>query len=690
MADKYSAIITNAGASYLLQNNLFSNGKFQVSKIEICDNQIPDLIESVSWNSMSEGGCIPVTTIEGTEEVNKVLRKVMIDDYVAQLRVTVGPEVGDIQNPTLPLSYGSIGVYLYKYNEEGEILYGQDILFMIGSLDTIFNKYMNSNLTAGNTVSFYLQAAVSNRPSIEEINVRPTEYFSIPSVPTEDDDKEKLHNYYNTYLVNNYDRSDSPALLLRNKSGDGWTSISSSNETASRLIPGGGIYNVNSNNNETKLPTCELGASGFIVRLPPNSTLAFPDGLGKDSTFKTKKFYLEFGLSTNEISGDDEWIILAIHNEGSFSLLSVRAEDFSLNPDKPDGNIYWYNRYDNLSYKIEGEVLNRVDFIEIASLKIKDGKVSSFRPSNVISSSSQSDYNYVNRRIDLVEEESRRVDNSVVHISEDENILGQKTFLRDVILYSTKGEESTTDLILKSGVDFSTNGSIQFLNSKSLEKGKFQFGVDGTGNTSIEVSALNSNSNKSFIKIDTGSTELNVIDASEDVKYSLTQNLVAYNHKNSDGTSKKINVEGSWNFAQDLSGQMFYGTSYRSIYGDLAEIYQGDEDFKPGTLVEFGGKFELTTSNKNPCGVISSKPGLLLNTEIVGDNGCFLVPLALIGRVPVRVIGKLRKFDKISLSEIPGVAWCSRGNEQVIGVALENKFTDNEGLVLCSTCFRIS
>jgi len=50
----------------------------------------------------------------------------------------------------------------------------------------------------------------------------------------------------------------------------------------------------------------------------------------------------------------------------------------------------------------------------------------------------------------------------------------------------------------------------------------------------------------------------------------------------------------------------------------------------------------------------------------------------LVGRVPVRVIGPVKKFDKLVLSDIPGVAISKRIKDSglVIGIALESIDTE--------------
>lgn len=130
------------------------------------------------------------------------------------------------------------------------------------------------------------------------------------------------------------------------------------------------------------------------------------------------------------------------------------------------------------------------------------------------------------------------------------------------------------------------------------------------------------------------------------------------------------------------------GVAQYALWADLAECYASDAQYQPGTLVKFGGKYEVTVADDKVNGVISSKPGFLLNREQI--NG---VPVALSGRVPVRVVGRVERFDNIVLSsEYPGVGVVDNTAtpEFVIAKALRSKHTKEEGLVLCATRFTLS
>ena len=127
------------------------------------------------------------------------------------------------------------------------------------------------------------------------------------------------------------------------------------------------------------------------------------------------------------------------------------------------------------------------------------------------------------------------------------------------------------------------------------------------------------------------------------------------------------------------------GTALNAQWADLAEVYETDEQYPIGTLVQFGGEKEMTASTTDVCGVISEKPAFLMNNS--SDKG---QPIALVGRVKVRIIGEVHKFDYIKMSEIPGVAVATEVKDNyVIGRALEDSLDTNEKLVMCSVRFKI-
>lgn len=100
----------------------------------------------------------------------------------------------------------------------------------------------------------------------------------------------------------------------------------------------------------------------------------------------------------------------------------------------------------------------------------------------------------------------------------------------------------------------------------------------------------------------------------------------------------------------------FYGTAYRAMYADIAEFYESDKFYEPGTLITFGrGLKEISLATTECNGIISSKPGYQLGEKKTDLH----LPVALTGRIPVLMDGNcMPKFgDKIYLSQIrPGYA----------------------------------
>jgi hypothetical protein len=97
-----------------------------------------------------------------------------------------------------------------------------------------------------------------------------------------------------------------------------------------------------------------------------------------------------------------------------------------------------------------------------------------------------------------------------------------------------------------------------------------------------------------------------------------------------------------------------FATATSALYADLAENYQADAEYEPGTVVVFGGAEEITISSighdTSVAGVVSTNPAYLMNA----DSGN--LPVALTGRVPCKVIGPVSKGTVLTTSHLPGIA----------------------------------
>ena len=132
----------------------------------------------------------------------------------------------------------------------------------------------------------------------------------------------------------------------------------------------------------------------------------------------------------------------------------------------------------------------------------------------------------------------------------------------------------------------------------------------------------------------------------------------------------------------------FRGIASSAEYADLAERYHADEVYEPGTVVTLGGDNEITqtttSTDPNVFGVISTAPGFEMNSAAGSDETHPFVALA--GRLPCKVVGKISKGDRLVSSSTPGnamSAWLTDNLDYryIIGRALEDKTDDGQGLI---------
>ena len=132
-------------------------------------------------------------------------------------------------------------------------------------------------------------------------------------------------------------------------------------------------------------------------------------------------------------------------------------------------------------------------------------------------------------------------------------------------------------------------------------------------------------------------------------------------------------IKGDWSLDD--------GSRLKATYADLAEYYKADADYEPGTVLEFGGEFDVTIaqdSTRRVAGVVSTNPAYLMNDGLKGEN---VVAIALAGRVPCKVRGIVRKGD-LMIAAGSGFARAEYSPilGSIIGKALEN-FDGVEGVI---------
>ena len=132
-----------------------------------------------------------------------------------------------------------------------------------------------------------------------------------------------------------------------------------------------------------------------------------------------------------------------------------------------------------------------------------------------------------------------------------------------------------------------------------------------------------------------------------------------------------------------MYANIFNGVATEAKYADLAEKYTADSDYESGTVVVFGGEKEVTVTDKKGdrriAGVVSTNPAYLMNSDLIDDA----VAIALQGRVPCKVLGRVGRGDMLVSSPIPGYAVVDNNPSigTVIGKSLEDKTDDGKSVI---------
>lgn len=147
------------------------------------------------------------------------------------------------------------------------------------------------------------------------------------------------------------------------------------------------------------------------------------------------------------------------------------------------------------------------------------------------------------------------------------------------------------------------------------------------------------------------------------------------------GTNAVGNIGSSSNYFNRV-----FATATTALYADVAERFAADEVLAPGTVVELGGSKEITRARddltERVFGVISTRPAYTMNGG-AGDDDTHPA-VAMTGRVPVQVVGAVRKGDRL-VSAGNGLARAALPGEatafNVIGRALVDKPGTESGTI---------
>lgn len=142
-------------------------------------------------------------------------------------------------------------------------------------------------------------------------------------------------------------------------------------------------------------------------------------------------------------------------------------------------------------------------------------------------------------------------------------------------------------------------------------------------------------------------------------------------------------ADGVGNIGDSTTGfNTVHAKSTSAQYADVAEKYSTDAIYEAGTVVVIGGDAEATECTKSKdhkvLGIISTEPAVKMNQSTEGQD------VALLGRVPCKVVGQINRGDLLVTSATPGHAESWDGEYapgSIVGKALEAKDTDDAGVI---------
>jgi hypothetical protein len=264
---------------------------------------------------------------------------------------------------------------------------------------------------------------------------------------------------------------------------------------------------------------------------------------------------------------------------------------------------------------------------------------------------------------------------------------------------------------LKSSENDETSGTLKVQNDSGFYVGEDDDLAITVNGSDIRVTNVNTNGNLVFrvnnsqtgLTIDGATNRLIVAGAPTvdlgvatkkyvDDSVSATSNALLRDGSNTITGSIIPDGDNSRNFGASgtrfatIYATTFNGTATTAEYADLAERFEADAEYEAGTVVSLGGVAEVTQAveelSEDVFGVVSDRAAYLMNAGAGSD--ATHPPIAMNGRVPVKVVGTVNKGDRL-VSAGNGFARAAKDGEatarNIIGRALQTKTTEEAGTV---------
>lgn len=128
---------------------------------------------------------------------------------------------------------------------------------------------------------------------------------------------------------------------------------------------------------------------------------------------------------------------------------------------------------------------------------------------------------------------------------------------------------------------------------------------------------------------------------------------------------------------RDANGDIQGNITGSSTFADLAEIYSSNEELQVGDVVSVASEgFDIhkAQAGETALGIVSERPGALLNCKDKNKPGCYAI--ARVGIVSARIQGEVKKGERICVAENgmaracqkgePGFAWALESGSEMV------------------------
>ena len=246
---------------------------------------------------------------------------------------------------------------------------------------------------------------------------------------------------------------------------------------------------------------------------------------------------------------------------------------------------------------------------------------------------------------------------------------GTTTTINNTV-YETTEYVSTVDATTLRAATIGNSGAVLYgtLNSSSASQTNITAvgtltGLTVSGTVAINASGGITTNQSTFPIANTTATTINLGGAATSVYIGASSDASILPNAN---VATNIGSTSAW-------FNNIYGTAQHSLYADLAENYQADKFYNPGTVLMFGGAQEVTIADADTtrvAGVVSTNPAHLMNGALSGPN---VTPVAFTGRVPCQVIGPVAKGD---LMVSAGFGYAKVNNTPQVGTVIGKALQD--------------